>query len=145
MRPKQVRFVAEYLLDLNATQAAIRAGYSRRSAAVIGHENIRKPQIAAAVAAAQQAEAETCGITRQYVLERLRANLERAMQAEPVLDNAGKPTGEYRYEGAVANRAAELLGKHLGMFEESIRLPDLRERSDAELAEIAHHGKLRLA
>jgi hypothetical protein len=56
------------------------------------------------------------GVNRLWVLERLRENVERSMQAKPVLDKEGQPTGEYRYEGAVANRALELLGKELGMF-----------------------------
>ena len=48
---KQQRFVEEYLIDLNATQAAVRAGYSRSSARQIGPENLSKPVIAAAIAA----------------------------------------------------------------------------------------------
>jgi hypothetical protein len=40
------------------------------------------------------------------------------MQAEPVLDKTGRPTGVYTYEGGVANRGLELIGKNLGMFEE---------------------------
>jgi phage terminase small subunit len=43
-------------------------------------------------------------------------NAERALQHIPVLDRHGKPTGEYRYDGSVANRALELLGKQQGMF-----------------------------
>ena len=43
-------------------------------------------------------------------------NAERALQHVAVLDRAGKPTGEYRYDGNVANRALELLGKQQGMF-----------------------------
>jgi phage terminase small subunit len=43
-------------------------------------------------------------------------NVERAMQAAPVLDAKGNPTGEYRYNGGVANRALELIGKENGMF-----------------------------
>ena len=50
------------------------------------------------------------------MLNRLIENVERAMQAQPVLDAKGVPTGEYRYEGSVANRALELLGKEQGMF-----------------------------
>ncbi len=45
LSPKQERFVQEYLVDLNATQAAIRAGYSKKTAASIGEENLRKPGI----------------------------------------------------------------------------------------------------
>lgn len=46
---KQQRFVNEYLVDYNATQAAIRSGYSKRSAYSIGQENLRKPVISAAI------------------------------------------------------------------------------------------------
>jgi phage terminase small subunit len=45
LTPKQERFVQEYLVDLNATQAAIRAGYSRKTAYSIGEENLKKPDI----------------------------------------------------------------------------------------------------
>lgn len=45
MTPKQQKFVDEYLIDLNATQAAIRAGYSKKTAYSIGEENLRKPEI----------------------------------------------------------------------------------------------------
>lgn len=51
LSPKQKRFVAEYLIDSNATQAAIRAGYSPKTAYSIGAENLKKPEIAAAVEA----------------------------------------------------------------------------------------------
>ena len=52
---KQKKFISEYLVDLNATQAAIRAGYSPKSAYAIGVENLRKPQIAEAIEKAQEA------------------------------------------------------------------------------------------
>lgn len=71
MTPKQEAFVREYLIDLNATQAAIRAGYSANRADAMGHENLRKPEIAAAVAAAQQARAEKTGVDAEWVLKRL--------------------------------------------------------------------------
>ena len=45
LTPKQVRFVQEYLIDLNAAQAAIRAGYSAKTAQVIGHENLDLPVV----------------------------------------------------------------------------------------------------
>ena len=54
LKPKQPRFVAEYLVDLNATQAAIRAGYSVKTARVIGAENLTKPDIQAAMIARLQ-------------------------------------------------------------------------------------------
>ncbi len=45
MTPKQTRFIDEYLIDLNATQAAIRAGYSKKTAGQMGTENLSKPYI----------------------------------------------------------------------------------------------------
>jgi hypothetical protein len=49
-------------------------------------------------------------------MERLRENAQRALQAVQATDEDGNPIGEFRYEGAVANRALELLGKEIGMF-----------------------------
>lgn len=68
---KQARFVEEYLLDLNATQAAIRAGYSERMAHSIGWENLQKPAIAEAIAAAQAARASRTEVTQDRVLAEL--------------------------------------------------------------------------
>lgn len=68
---KQRRFVDEYLVDLNATQAAIRAGYSQKTAASIGEENLRKPEIAKAVQDAQAARAKRTEITQDMVLREL--------------------------------------------------------------------------
>jgi len=68
---KQRAFVEEYLVDLNATQAAIRAGYSAKSAAEIGYENLRKPQIVEAIAEAQKARSERTQITADMVVKEL--------------------------------------------------------------------------
>lgn len=68
---KQNRFVQEYLKDLNATQAAIRAGYSERTASAVGYENLRKPQIEKALAEAMQQRCERTKIDADYVLKRL--------------------------------------------------------------------------
>lgn len=103
MTRKQQAFVNEYLVDLNATQAAIRAGYSERSAASIGEENLRKPEIRAAVDEAFAARAERVEVTQDEVVGGLK----------------GIAT-------AVANPAAARvsawahLGKHLGMFTEKV-------------------------
>lgn len=67
---KQQLFVKEYLVDLNATQAAIRAGYSAKTAEAIGHENLRKPKIAEAIEAARNKRAERTEITADMVLQR---------------------------------------------------------------------------
>ena len=57
---------------------------------------------------------EKVALTQEWVLTRLMENAERALQHIAVLDKERKPTGEYRYDGSVANRALELLGKQQG-------------------------------
>jgi len=71
LTPKQQRFVEEYLIDLNATQAAIRAGYSKKTAQATGWENLSKPYIAAAVALAQANRSKRTEITQDRVLAEL--------------------------------------------------------------------------
>ena len=71
LRPLQQRFVDEYLTDLNATQAAIRAGYSATTARFIGYENLTKPYIAEAIAARQQALQAACAVTQERVVTEL--------------------------------------------------------------------------
>lgn len=68
---KQRRFVEEYLVDLNATQAAIRAGYSEKTARQMGDENLSKPDIAKAVQEAQAKRSERTEITQDMVLREL--------------------------------------------------------------------------
>lgn len=71
LTPKQQRFVEEYLIDLNATQAAIRAGYSEKTAKSIGQENLTKPDIQKAIEEAQNKRQEQTQIDAAYVLKRL--------------------------------------------------------------------------
>ncbi len=68
---KQRVFVEEYLVDHNATQAAIRAGYSENTAQEIGSENLSKPIIKSAIADAMEARSERTLITADWVLTRL--------------------------------------------------------------------------
>ena len=65
MTPKQSRFVEEYLIDLNATQAAVRAGYSKKTARAIASENLAKPNIQEAVAKAKRERSEATKIDGQ--------------------------------------------------------------------------------
>lgn len=77
---KERRFVEEYLVDLNATQAALRAGYSARSARAQGGELLQRPKVAAAIAAAQSARAARTQLAADEVLRNLapliRSNVE---------------------------------------------------------------------
>ena len=71
LTPKQQRFVEEYLIDLNATQAAIRAGYSEKTAQQMGSENLLKPVVAKAIQEAFDARQERTQVDADYVLKRL--------------------------------------------------------------------------
>ena len=71
LSPKQKRLVAEYLVDLNATQASIRAGYSLRRAAQNGYELLRKGPVAQAVAARQAELADRIGVTVERIVTEL--------------------------------------------------------------------------
>ena len=69
--PKQARFVEEYLIDLNATQAAIRAGYSSNTAEQIGHQLLKKTSVSEAIAKAQAERSERLEITADMWLREL--------------------------------------------------------------------------
>jgi phage terminase small subunit len=140
---KQTLFVAEFLVDFNATQAAIRAGYSAKTARSIASENLSKPDISRAIAEAVEARSQRCKVDADYVTQNLTEILERCkegqikMRFDPVekemvmvTDDEGRPVWEFDSMGA--NKAAELLGKSLGMFTDRIK-HDFSDLSDAEL------------
>ena len=66
---KQAAFVREYVVDGCATKAAIRAGYSPRTAGFAGYDCLKKPQVAAAIAKSQREMARRAGITRQMIVD----------------------------------------------------------------------------
>lgn len=117
---KQDKFCREYLVDLNATQAAIRAGYSAKTAAVAASRLLINVNIQERIQTKQNKLAEKTEITQEYIVNNLKKVAERSMQAEPVLDKNGEETGEYQFNATGANKSLELLGKHLGLFSEKI-------------------------
>ena len=99
---KQKRFCEEYLIDLNATQAAIRAGYSKRTANRTAAENLSKPDIQLYLRDLRDKQSERTGITSDFVV----GELYRVAASDTELKGSDKM------------KALELLGKHLGMFTE---------------------------
>ncbi|ANS05729.1 terminase small subunit [uncultured Mediterranean phage] len=71
LTPKQALFVREYPRDFNASQAALRAGYSPRTAAAIGHENLRKPNIRAALGKITERRLEKVDVTVERIVDEL--------------------------------------------------------------------------
>lgn len=82
MTPKQKAFVREYLIDLNATQAATRAGYSAKTAGQQGERLLKNVEIAAAVAEAMQERAAKAEIDALWVLNEARSTYEAARAAD---------------------------------------------------------------
>lgn len=81
LTPKQAKFVAEYLVDLNATQAAIRAGYSAKTAKDIGCQNLAKLDIINAIEEGRAKLMQRVELTQEQVLRDLEAVKADAMQA----------------------------------------------------------------
>ena len=102
---KQQRFVDEYLIDFNATQAAIRSGYSENTAQQIGAENIRKPLIEAEIKKRTGALEEKALITKEMVIQGLLSEAETF--------------GEGSSHSARVSAWAHL-GKHLKMFTDKV-------------------------
>ena len=116
---KQARFVQEYMIDLNATAAAGRAGYSDPN---YGRQLITEPNVSEAIRSRFAEQEQETKITARYVLEGLKEVAERCMQRAPVLNRKGEQIQDeegrnvWAFDSAGANRSFELLGKHLGLF-----------------------------
>lgn len=143
MTDKQIRFCEEYLIDLNATQAAIRAGYSTESAGSIGSEILQKPEIRARIDEAIAERSRRTGVCADRVVREL-ARLAFVNAADVIDTERGAvPEGASREDTACISavrikvgeeftereirlcdktKALELLGKHLGMFRENVSI-----------------------
>lgn len=112
---KQARFVDEYLIDLNATQAAIRAGYSQRTANEQGARMLANVSVKELLKERMKAREKRTEITQDSVLRDIESIKKDAMQT--IADKDGNLV---MANHAAALKASELQGKHLGMFKERI-------------------------
>lgn len=64
------------------------------------------------------------GLDREWIISRLMSVAERCMQAEPVLDKEGMPTGEYKFDSSGANTALRMLGDTMGLFKPAEKKPE---------------------
>lgn len=141
---KQQLFVDEYLIDLNATQAAIRAGYSVESARDIGCENLTKPNIQQAIAEKMAERSKRTGVNQDRVVLEL-AKIAFVKMTD-VVDRNGRikedateddlsciesikyKESDNQYGGSIERevkvasklKALEMLGKHLGMWNDKV-------------------------
>lgn len=131
---RQQRFVTAYAVSLDATKAAKEAGYSARNPKQIGHKVLHRPVVQAALREYLSRQRQDAELSEGWVLDRLKRVVERCLQAEPVQAGAdGAAVGEYRFDAAGANRALELLGKHLAMFTDNLKISELDQVPDDEL------------
>mgnify|MGYP002611998052 FL=1 len=152
MTKKQKRFVEEYLIDLNATQAAIRAGYSPETAYSIGSENLKKPEIRACIEKAMAERSKRTGINQDRIImelakigllnpkdlvdfdeatvkeeaaeEDLAAIASVRVKRFPTKDGEGI---EREIKMHDKTKALELLGRHFGMFKDKVEVSGLEE------------------
>lgn len=120
---KQEMFCREYLKDLNATQAAIRAGYSAKTANAAAGRLLSNVSIQARISELKQERIEEVKIDANWVLLNAKRVFDKCMQDEPVLDRNGDPImvrteqGElaaaYRFDSTGANKALDTIGKHV--------------------------------
>lgn len=142
LTPKQKRFVAEYLVDLNATQAAIRAGYSEKRASEIGYQLLQKTTVQAEIRKAMADREERTGVTQDWVVQELYkiAHADRGgiakvvggvrvvltdtddLDAEQRAALVGVEETKFGIKVTTCDKlkALELLGRHLGMFTDKV-------------------------
>ena len=158
MTKKQKRFIEEYLIDLNATQAAIRAGYSPDTAKSIGSENLTKPDIKAQIARAMAERSRRTGVNADRVIMELAkiafVNANDVIDPKTATIKKGalpedtaaiqsvkvKAFGEDGLEREIKMadklKALELLGKHLGMFRDKLEVSGTLETEKTKLDDL---------
>ena len=153
---KQIRFVDEYMVDFNATQAAIRAGYKAKTAHVIGAENLRKPKIAEEIASRQKDLQKRTEISQDRVVKELARiafadatdyvcvetltyeNEDGTVSPVQIVSPKDTDTLSADQRAAIASikqgangveiklhdkiKALELLGRHIGMFNDKLEV-----------------------
>lgn len=128
---RQELFCNEYIVDLHATNAAKRAGYSEKTAYSIGSELLKKPEIRSRIAELMDERSKRTLVDQDFVVRSLLDIASKCQQKVPVMvwnhvdkcmeqkkeeDEDGVEQGVWEFDSNGANKALELLGKHLAMF-----------------------------
>lgn len=117
LEEKQKMFCKEYLVDFNGTQAAIRAGYSKKTANEQASRLLAKVNVQTYLKQLIEKRNERTKITQDEVIADIIKVKDRCMQNEAVLDKEGNETGIYKFDSNGANKALDMLMKHTGGYE----------------------------
>ena len=117
LEEKQKMFCKEYLVDFNGTQAAIRAGYSKKTANEQASRLLTKVNVQTYLKKLIEKRNERTNITQDDVVADIIKVKDRCMQNEAVLDKEGNETGIYKFDSNGANKALDMLMKHTGGYE----------------------------
>ena len=117
LEEKQKMFCKEYLVDFNGTQAAIRAGYSKKTANEQASRLLAKVNVQTYLKHLIEKRNERTKITQDEVIADIIKVKDRCMQNEAVLDKEGNETGIYKFDSNGANKALDMLMKHTGGYE----------------------------
>ena len=117
LNEKQKQFCEEYIIDLNGTQAAIRAGYSEKTANRIASELLTKLDIQKYICELKNKRSERVKYSQDELMRDILEVKNRCMQANPVFDKEGNETGIWKFDSNGANKALDMLAKHVGFYE----------------------------
>jgi phage terminase small subunit len=137
---KQKRFVEEYMIDVDATKAAIRAGYKKKAANKVGPRLLTNPHVVAAIQIAAADLSARVGIKQEEMVRDLYEIKERCLQHKQVFDRNGQPVmvegpdgtlhALFAYDATGATKALELIGKHIGMWPNKVNLNVTKSHED---------------
>ena len=117
LNEKQKQFCEEYIIDLNGTQAAIRAGYSKKTANEQAAQLLAKLSIQEYIQKIKNKRSERVKYSQDELMRDILEVKNRCMQANPVLDKEGNETGIWKFDSNGANKALDMLAKHVGFYE----------------------------
>ena len=121
LNDRQIKFIDAYIEKGIATQAAIIAGYSEKTAYSIGDRLLKNVEISEEIKRKKELYAKGAEVDAIWMNTRLRQMVERCMTAEPVMikNEHGEwvESGEYQFDSSGANKALEMLAKRTGFFE----------------------------
>lgn len=145
LTPKQEMFCVEYIKDQNATRSAKAVGFSEKTASEQGSRLLTNVKVASRIKELQTEVFEKKKLDTEYVIDNLMNIVGMATKAEPVMiwdadQKCMVESGEYKFDSQGANKALELLGKHLGMFKDKLEVTNkfdltefVRERRNRRL------------